>query len=234
MSTRRALGVAAIALLATGALGGCEAGRGSMTSVEYSLVTGVQVQIGSMALRDVYIVPASGSTIAQGGTAYLHMTVVNDGVSSDELTGISLRGATATVLAGPPVATPSPLSPLPSAHQQFPSPGASAATFPAQNTPKPSSSVKLAGPEGYPATTPPSPKPVNTPVTIAAGQVVQFGTGSSSGPQILLSGFSAKLLSGQQLTVTFTFRDAGSLAAKIPISPVTGTTATATPVPTSS
>lgn len=232
MRTGRATTAAGVALLAAVTLAGCQEGRGSMTSVEYSLVRGVQVDVGQMALRDVLLVPAKGDTIGPGGTAYLRMTLVNDGVSTDRLTGISLAGATATIVGSPPTPAPTLGSPLPSARGQFPSPGTTPAGFPTAK-PKSSAPVIPAGPEGFPGSTAPAPRLVNTPVTISPGQVVQFGT-SGSGPQIVLSGFTATLRSGGQVTVTFTFRDAGSLAASIPVYPLDGTTATATPVPTPS
>lgn len=233
MRTGRAIAVAGVVVLAACSLAGCQEGRGSMTALEYSIVTGVQLDVGQMALRDVYVVPANGTDITPGGSAYLRMTLVNDGISTDVLTGISVRGATATVVGSAPSPSPTLGSPLPSAKAQFPSPGASNSAFPKESTPKPAGSVQPAGPEGFPATTAPSPSPVNTPITVAPGQVVQFGTGGG-GAQILLSGFRSTVHSGGQITVTFTFRDAGSLDATIPVYPLDGTTATATPVPTSS
>lgn len=90
---RRMVPVAALAAGAAIALTGCSAGQISQTADQVAAINGNHADIGKVALRNVHIVfPAHGSeyTNAKGGKALIALSIVNNSPSvPDELTSIS-------------------------------------------------------------------------------------------------------------------------------------------------
>lgn len=93
MSARKV--TAAVAALAVGAvlaLSGCGTGQQSQTSAEVSAVDGMSATIGTIALRDLRILPAAPPehTNIKGGRAVLAFRAVNDSPAvGDELASIT-------------------------------------------------------------------------------------------------------------------------------------------------
>jgi hypothetical protein len=199
-------------LLVVGAAAGCADGQGSETSVMFSRTSGVSADLGDIAMRDVYVYSDDASGIEPGKTAYLRMTIVNGGIQADELVGADPASGSISISAAG--ATPS---------------STASPTLDLSRSPKPAETVQAAPTNGAPA-----PTTGSTPVTLAPSQVVRFddpATGTS-GPFMQFTNTTGRLLrTGSTLTVTFTFRDAGSVSVLVPVENPLDTTLTATPVP---
>lgn len=88
---RRMVTVAALAAAAGLALTGCSAGQHTQTSSQAAAINGNNVDIGAIALRNVFIVyPEAAGEHDKGGKAVLSLSIVNNSETvTDELTSIS-------------------------------------------------------------------------------------------------------------------------------------------------
>lgn len=233
-SRRTALAVTGL-LLAVGAGAGCAAGQNAETSVQYQVTDGVVADVGAIGMRDMYIYSGSDDGIAPGETGYIRTTIYNGGTNADTLVGARADEGQITIETGGATLSPtsSPL-PLPSSTQSFPegqtgsgvaSPSATAGT---SVTPKPAESLQAS------PTSPPPPAEESASITLPATTVVRFGdpSGGLSGPFMKFTNTTGKpMFNGTSIAITFTFRDAGSVAVLVPVENPLATTLTATPVP---
>lgn len=226
-------------LLVVGAAAGCADGQSSETSVEFGRTSGVAADIGDIAMRDTYVYSDNADGVEPGKTAYIRVTILNDGNQPDELVGADPASGHITITAGGGTQSPTTSdAPLPQTTRSFPegqtgnsSPSA-APTLGVSHSPKPAESV-----ENAPTSSAPPPTTQSTPVTLAPSQVVRFDDPSSgsTGPFMQFTNTTGQLLrTGSTVTVTFTFRDAGSVSVLVPVENPLDTTLSATPVPSPS
>lgn len=223
-------------LLVVGAATGCDAGQSSETSVEFGRTSGVPADIGDIAMRDTYIFSDNPDGVAPGKSAYIRVTIVNGGNTADDLVGADPASGHITITAAgaAPSPTTSPAN-LPAATHSFPkgqtgnsSPSASP-TLGVSHSPKPAETVEAA-----PTSSAPPPPTESASVTLPPAQVIRFDdpTSGSRGPFMKFTNTTNHLLrTGSTVTVTFTFRDAGSVAVLVPIENPMDTTLSATPLP---
>ncbi|WP_167460505.1 hypothetical protein [Nocardia brasiliensis] len=203
---RRMVPVAALAAGAAIALTGCSAGQISQTADQVAAINGNHADIGKIALRNVHIVfPAHGSeyTNAKGGKAVIALSIVNNSPSvPDELTSISTDLGTVkiTPAAGQSTVKLAPQQTVvaaaaPTAHD---APAGDAHATPA--TDKPTTSAAPSTPAdthgaGEPATADPAAEPILLEIT---------GLTKDIGP-------------GLTYTVTFNFKQNGTVQVQVPV-----------------
>jgi len=225
-------------------LAGCAAGQLAQTAQQRPTVDGQEAQVGPIAIRYAALeYPTSGS-YEQGSDARLRMVVVNTGDSADVLTSVrsdvaedvTITQGTSPSATGAATAAPS-LSPSPTGSATFspsPTPGGTASGTPTGQAEPPQSSVSAgsgapsetpsgsasgaASPSGSPAAgaspTPAAGAAENAPITIPPNGYVSF---IGDGPTVLLTGLTQELRPAQNLSVTFTFQNAGSTTVTIAV-----------------
>lgn len=194
-SRRRAAG-AALACLALGtvSLSACSAGPRAQTANQYSVVDGAIANVGAIAIRDAGVAaPDKPSGYESGDTVQLAAQIVNNGSSDDELLSVKTASAQAVTLSSSAFSSP------------LPTPAGDSAT--------PSASAKRTG--SATPTTSKSSAPSSVPLKIPGNTAVVLG--GDKGPSISLDGLTQSLGSGQTVSVTFTFRTAGSVTVTLPV-----------------
>ncbi len=237
MTARRTIRVVTSALVAGAcvALTGCSAGQLTQTATQVSAVPGVNVTVGSIALRDLKILYNGSDGYQAGDNAPMEIRIFNDGTKPVTLTGVTADGAQAVTLVGSPGATASPAPTTPVS----PSP----ATSPSPDTsPSPATSPS---PEASPATPPSpgaSPSPEASPAPSAAPPTssqlsIQIPPQSyvllvpEQGSYLQLTGLTQAVGPGDEVRVTFTFDNGASVPIEIPlVAPPGITVPRATPV----
>lgn len=186
--------LAGAAALITGMLAGCGAGQISETASQHPTVGGSNADVGKIALRNMQIEAPTGGSWAQGSSVALTMTIVNNSGAAEQLIGITTDAA-AKVLIFPDsgryldyLATLAP----PTTPSTTPAP-----------TPSPATSIAVT-PTGS--------------VTVPSSAAVQFGYGAIDRPVILISGLTAPIGGGSAAKLTFTFANAGTVSADVPVS----------------
>ena len=178
------------------ALGACSAGQVSQTGTQDRDKVGPQAQVEDILLRQVLLGYPEGGAYEEGDDATLVLTIVNASNETDTLTGIEGEGFSGLRVAatGP---TPSPSSPAGDQPTATPTPGTTGATpgavpsvpaAPTSATPTASSRVAL---------------------EIPADTSLYIGRGGDS--TITLLDLEEPLTTGQYLTLTLTFEQAGEV-----------------------
>jgi len=215
-SRRIGIGVAAAAgaLLA---LGGCAAGQRAQTADVTSVLDGVAANVGSIALRAVTVTPPSASGYAKGSNATVQLVIVNDGLSDDQLIGISTPvAAGARMFADEAASTFTPPPPSPTPTDTTSSNPSSTPTDTTSSTPTDTSS---ATPSSTPTDTTgatPSSTPTETAAPTLAAIDLPAGRATSIGytpdlPVIQLQSLTRGLFPSQAFPITFQFAKAGSV-----------------------
>ncbi|MFC4377042.1 hypothetical protein ACFO5K_23445 [Nocardia halotolerans] len=195
---RRMVTVAALAAAAGLALTGCSAGQHTQTSSQAPAINGNNADIGAIALRNVHIVyPESADGHGKGGKAALALTIVNSSETvTDELTSVSTD-------LGPITITP------PGGDGKF------------ELEPQQTVAVGPVAADAAPAgddhhdTTPAAP-------TSAAAPTTAGGDTPSLDPQaepakIEIDGLAEEITPGLTYSVTFNFKDAGTVEVAVPV-----------------
>ncbi len=198
------------------ALVGCGAGQVTQTSVQKPTVDGQMAQIGPIAIRDAALDYPVGGKYERGSDARLRMVVVNTGPAPDTLVSASSSVATdVTISEGGATGA---LEPSASASETA-SPGATPSDT-ASGTAAPSaggtpSATGSASPATSPEPSPTaSPTPENAQIQIPPNNFVSF---RGDGPRVLLTGLTKQLRPGENLRVTLTFQNAGSVTMTIAV-----------------
>ena len=102
---RRTAGFGAIAVAAALLTSACAAGRVAQTENQRPSITGANAQVGAIAIRDLTVVAPQGTSYPKGSALRLVGVFVNNGTSSDALTGITSAsftswGAYSSITAG--------------------------------------------------------------------------------------------------------------------------------------
>jgi len=227
LQNRRVLGVGGLALAAALVLAGCGAGQIAQTAGQEPAVNGAYAQAGPLAIRDAALqFPSNGQAYTAGSSAALMLTIVNETGQDDELLGVSSDAATGAVIQGSKivvarnslVVTPSKqaggaasVTSTPSSPASSTSSSSPATTSSSSGAPTSSSSTSTATSTATSTST-----PTSAPATTSSAPVV---VGQAS---IVLQGLKQPVWPGQNIRVTFTFRDAGSVTVDLPIASPSG------------
>lgn len=199
-----------VTVLTAIAVTGCAAGQRAQTSTEFSVVDGVSADVSTIGLRDLGIAaPVTGTpSYPRAGSAPLVMGIVNNGRAPDTLVSVSSPAASGTTITAPTATTTAAVT-RPAGGS---SPGVSSSA-PAPSAPAPS------GPAG-------------AQIEIPASKLVRISTDQGSAG-VTLTGLKNPLVPGQSVSVTFTFRTAGTVtvqvAVKLPVGQTGGETVVVSP-----
>ena len=225
-------------------LAGCGAGQISQTAQQQPTVDGQQAQVGPIAIRYAALEYPTSGVYEKGSDARLRMVVVNTGDTADTLTSVrsnvaedvTITQGSSRSATGSPLAAPS-VSPSPTGSASFspsPTPSGTASGTPTGQAEPPQSSVSAGS--GAPSQTPSgSPGGSASPAgsasagaspTLAAPQQnarIQISPNGyvsfvGDGPTVLLTGLTQRLYPAQNLSVTLTFQNAGSVTMSIAVS----------------
>lgn len=165
----------------------CGAGQKAPTRLEYSVADGVQAHAGNVVLRNLLLTADVGDT--QGGASVLdlHGVIANNTGTDDQLTGVTAADGTTATAAFAPV--------TPSA-----SPSASASTSASPSASASSSASASASAGGASAL------PVGSALTLGG-----------SGLQLQVSGLKSSVLPGSLVSLTFVFKQSGSVTVAVPV-----------------
>ncbi|MBV9593155.1 MAG: hypothetical protein JO147_05070 [Actinobacteria bacterium] len=185
--------VAAAGLLVAG-LSGCAAGQHAATAEETPVTDGVSANVGPINIRNAAIQPPFGNSYSAGSAAALTMVIVNSGRTDDQLTSVTTSAASsATFFANGAAAT--------------------AAPMPVSSSSSPATSTTRSGSSASSASSPVSGAPASsgqTSLPLPAGQSVRIGLNSNDAV-IQLSGLRSELSPAQPVSITMTFKNAGSV-----------------------
>ena len=225
--------LAALAVAGGVALAGCAAGQAAQTAEQQPTVDGANIELGSLAIRDIALEYPEGGLYLKGSDARLRMVVVNEGTGSDALVEVRTTAADDVTLAasgeaaGPtPSLTAPPPSPsltssetgLPNESKEPATPSATAGSGEPSDEPEPSASSSespVPAPAGSGASPTPTPTPeAATSIPIAANGLVSF---REDGAVVTLVGLTEQLRPTQVIEVTLVFRNAGEITTRIPV-----------------
>jgi copper(I)-binding protein len=221
-SSRSAL--AALTLVGGVALAGCAAGQQAQTAEQRPTVNGANVNLGSLAIRNVTLDYPEEGVYEEGSDARLQMVVVNEATSGDALievrspvaqrvtitAGGAEAGPTPTLTAPPPSESPSETA-QPSATRENPSPSISGGD---PVDPSASGSFTGSASPASPVPTPAPGEPESVDIPIPTNGLVAF---REDGPTILLTGLTEQLRPSQVITVTLVFQNAGEIELAVPV-----------------
>lgn len=211
--------LAALALIVVGALAlsGCADGQRAQTAIETPAVDGVGASVGAIDIRNLSIAPPAGD--AAYLSARLQGAIVNNSGQDDELVSVTTKAA-ATVGIYISDADASASAALASSTAAASS--ASSSASPSSSSSSPSSSASSSASAAPSSSTPPA---STGSLVIPAGRLVTIG---GDGAVIELTGLTSPLQGASQISVTFTFKNAGSvtltIAVHVPTSPMTAPT----------
>lgn len=196
------------------ALAGCGAGQIAQTAQQKPTVDGQMAQVGPIAIRDAALEYPAGGVYERGSDARLRMVVVNTGIAPDTLVSASSPVATdVTISQGASAEAAGGGTPEPSASASETASPSETPTDTASGTAEPSGSASgtpSAGASGSAA----APTPENARIQIPPNNYVSF---REDGPRVLLTGLTQQLRPGQNLRVTLTFENAGSVTMTIAV-----------------
>ena len=182
-------------VIAPVALGACSAGQVSQTGTQDRDKVGPQAQVEDILLRQVLIAYPEEGRYEEGDDAELIVTIVNASNSDDTLTGIEGEGFSGFEIAGTAPA-PSPSSPAGNQPTATPTPGTTGATPAAPPT----------------AATPTSASPsASSQLSLDLPADTALYIGREDGAAISLQDLAEPLTAGQNLSLTFTFEQAGEI-----------------------
>ena len=200
------------------ALAGCGAGQIAQTAQQKPTVDGQMAQIGPIAIRDAALEYPLGGVYERGSDARLRMVVVNTGIAPDTLVSASSPVATdVTISQGASAEATGGGTPEPSASASETAGPSATSTDTASGTAEPSQSASgtpSAGASGSAPAPTAAPTPENARIQIPPNNYVSF---REDGPRVLLTGLTQQLRPGQNLRVTLTFENAGSVTMTIAV-----------------
>ena len=198
--------VVGVLVLSPVTLGACSAGQVSQTGTQDRDKVGPQAQVEDILLRQVLLAYPEGGRYEEGDDAELIVTIVNSSERDDTLTGIEGEGFSGLQVAatGP---TPSPSSPAGNQPTATPTPGSTGAT------PGTTSGATPATPTGAAPTTASPSASSRLALDIPAQTALYIGR--EDGATITLQDLAEPLTPGQDLTLTFTFEQAGEITTQV-------------------
>ena len=233
---RRTVGFGALAVAAALLTSACAAGRVAQTLNQHPTVSGVSAQIGSIAIRNLTVeAPPQGVSYPKGSALRLIGVFVNNGASSDLLTGITSPsftswGSYSSITSGDQVvaaaAASAAGSPAPSA-ASTPAPMSSAASPTGSSAPSgsgsptssrsSSSSASSTSTSAPASATPTSSAPTaSRTVRIPADSRISYGVPDATGSLLALNTKST-IYPGSAVSMTLTFAGAGTITVQVPV-----------------
>jgi hypothetical protein len=183
-------------------LGACSAGQVSQTGTQERDKAGPMAQVEDVLLRQVLLAYPEEGQYEEGDDAELIVTIVNASEQPDTLTGIEGEGFSGLQVAatGP---TPSPSSPAGDSPTATPTPGTTGAT-----------------PGTTPGATPAAPTTGASPtasseLALEIPAQTALYIGREDGATVTLQDLAEPLTPGQNLTLTFTFEQAGEITTQV-------------------
>jgi copper(I)-binding protein len=222
LQNRRVLGGGVLALAAALVLTGCGAGQIAQTAGQEPAVNGAYAQAGALAIRDAALqFPPNGEAYTAGSPASLMLTIVNETGQDDELLGVTSDAASGAVIQGSKIiVSRNSLVVTPSKQTGATGGDAASVTSTPSSPASPTSPATTSSGSGTSApassTTTTTSTSTSAPVTTSSAPVA---VGKAS---IVLQGLKQAVWPGQNVRVTFTFRDAGSVTVDLPIASPSG------------
>ncbi|SDC44832.1 Protein of unknown function [Geodermatophilus telluris] len=195
MNRAKSAAVMGALVIAPVVLGACSAGQVSQTGTQDRDKVGPQAQVEDVLLRQVLIAYPEEGQYEEGDDAELIVTVVNTSNADDTLTDIEGEGFSGLQVAGTGP-TPSPSSPAGDQPTATPTPGSTGATPAAPPT----------------AAAPTSASPTaSSQLSLDVPADTALYIGREDGATVTLQDLAEPLTPGQNLTLTFTFEQAGEI-----------------------
>ncbi|KAF0836508.1 hypothetical protein [Nocardia caishijiensis] len=201
---RRMATVAALAAAAGIALSGCSAGQHTQTSSQAAAINGNHADVGEISLRNVHIVyPEATSEHQKGGKAVLALSIINGSETvTDELTSVSTD-----------------LGPI-----KITGPAGGKFELKPQETVLvgPASVTAAAEGDDHHGTTTAAPTSTSVAPTPAPGGGDSSASNAAAVPaSIEITGLAENITPGLTYTVTFNFKDAGTVQVNVPVDAAT-------------
>lgn len=197
------------------ALAGCGAGQVAQTAHQKPTVDGQMAQAGPMAIRDAALEYPPGGVYEQGSDARLRMVIVNGGVTPDSLVSVSSPVATSvTISEGGSAGATGSATPEAGATGSATASPAATPTGTASPTGTATPSATAGGSPSPKASPTAAASPDNAQIQIPPNSYVSF---REDGPRVMLTGLTQRLRPGQNLRVTLTFQNAGSVTMTIAV-----------------
>lgn len=209
ITVRRATAIATAAAAAT-ALSACGAGLGAQTEVKQTSIAGVNIDEGTIALRDLQVEFDSAEGYAAGDDAALRLWIGNEGDEAISLESITTEAGTVTYV--------DPAAQAAEAMEEAregsgESPAGEETTTGAESsdtgTEEPGSEAPVE--EGFDG------EEAYEPIGIAPSGYVRLDQAVEAGTYFLIEDLQEELVSGDTVTVTFTFSDGTEFDADLPV-----------------
>ena len=237
---RRTVGFGTLAVAAALLTSACAAGRVAQTLNQHPTVSGVSAQIGSIAIRNLTVeAPPQGVSYPKGSALRLIGVFVNNGASSDLLTGITspsftswgsyssitsgdqVVAAAAASAAGSPVpsatSTPAPLNSAASPTGSSAPSGSGSPTSSRSSSSSSSSTASSTSTSAPASATPTSSAPTaSRTVRIPADSRISYGVPDATGSLLALNTKST-IYPGSAVSMTLTFAGAGTITVQVPV-----------------
>jgi len=194
------------------AVAGCSAGQNTQTDSVEPAVNGSQGQVGPIAIRNAQIAYPHDGTYSAGASAPLILTIVNTGSKADELVEVTSEVAGNVTITGDRALRPGRATDVGTPGAVGGAPSSSASTTTVTTTTTVTSTTGVSAPPSAPPSSRPSGPPSASSSTRPTAEPVEIGKAT-----IVLSGLSTTLSPGMSYSVTFSFRDAGSITLELPI-----------------
>lgn len=212
ITVRRAAAIAIAGAAAT-ALSACGAGLETQTDEKQSAIAGVNIDKGTIALRDLQVEFDSAEGYAVGDDAALRLWIGNEGAEEVSLTGIDLLDEN-----GEPTAelgTVTYLDPVVQAEEAAEAARESASEE--TDTEDAESSAPAADATEEPEGEALEGEAEFAPIAIAPADYVRLDQGVSSGTYFLIENLQEELVSGATIDVVFHFSDGTEVPASLPV-----------------
>ncbi|MDN3240670.1 hypothetical protein [Glycomyces tritici] len=208
ITVRRAAAIAIAGTAAT-ALSACGASLGSQTEVKDSAIAGVNIDQGTIALRDLQVEFSSAEGYAAGDDAALRLWIGNEGDEEISLASITSTAGTVTYV-DPAAQAAEAMEEAREGADESPAgeetTGDGSSEEPsADATSEAPAAEEFDGEEAY------------EPIVIAPAGYVRLDQASEAGAYFLIEDLQEELVSGETVTVTFTFSDGTEFDAELPV-----------------
>jgi hypothetical protein len=212
ITVRRAAAITIAGAAAT-ALSACGAGLETQTEEKASAIAGVNIDEGDLALRDLQVEYDSAEGYGVGDDAALRLWIGNEGAEEVSLESITTEAGTVTYV--DPVAQAEEAA-------EAAREGETDETEEADDAAGDTESTEEASEPAADATEAPETDELDgeeafAPIAIAPAEYARFDQAVSASPYFLIENLTHELVSGETVTVTFTFSDGTQFDAELPV-----------------
>ena len=222
---RRTAGFGAVAVAGVLLTSACGAGQVAQTQNQRPSVTGVNAQVGAIAIRNLTVEEPQGNSYPKGSDLRLIGVFVNNGTSTDLLTSVSSAsfsswGSYRTIVEGDQVVAAASSSAAGSATPPI-------VQAPSSGTPTPSTTASPSGSASGSGSASESASPTEAPSSSTAPQAsrsvpipahgrTSYGVPDATGSLLALNTTST-IYPGTIVTMTLTFARAGTVTVSVPV-----------------